>query len=85
MEDFAVPDLIYQLGVPPTRVDILTSITGVDFEEAWGRRKVAEFGDIQTMFISLGDLITNKRTTGRTTDLADCERLQEAAGPESPG
>ena len=85
VEDFAVPDLIYQLGVPPTRVDILTSITGVDFEEAWGRRKVAEFGDIQTKFISLGDLITNKRTTGRTTDLADCERLQEAAGPESPG
>ena len=81
-EDFALPDLIYQLGMPPSRVDILTSISGVDFEDAWGRRKKAEFGDIQTMFISLGDLIMNKRTTGRTTDLADCERLEEAAGPE---
>lgn len=82
-EEFAVPDLIYQLGMPPARVDILTSISGVNFEDAWGRRQVAEFGDIQTRFISLGDLITNKRTTGRSTDLADCERLQEAAGPDS--
>ena len=68
--------------MPPSRVDILTSISGVDFEDAWGRRTEAEFGDVQTMFISLGDLIANKRTTGRTTDLADCERLEEAAGPE---
>jgi hypothetical protein len=82
-EDFAVPDLIYQLGMPPSRVDILTSISGVDFEGAWGRRTEAEFGDIQTVFISLGDLITNKRTTGRTTDLADCERLEESAGTDS--
>ncbi len=81
--DFAVPDLIYQLGIPPSRVDILTSITGVDFEEAWGRRKEAEFGDIQTRFISLGDLITNKRATGRSMDLADCERLEDAASPDS--
>jgi hypothetical protein len=65
-------------------VDILTSISGVDFGDAWGRRKEAEIGDIQTVFISLGDLITNKRRTGRTTDLADCERLEEAAGPDSP-
>ena len=77
-EDFAVPDLIYQLGMPPTRVDILTSISGVAFEDAWPRRKAAVFGDIQTPFIGLGDLIANKRTTGRTTDLADCERLEEA-------
>ena len=83
-EDFAEPDLIYQLGMPPSRVDILTSISGVDFEDAWGRRQEAEFGDTSAMFIGLGDLIANKRTTGRTTDLADCERLEEAAGPESP-
>ena len=75
--DFAVPDLIYQLGIPPSRVDILTSISGVDFEEAWGRRKEAEFGDIQARFI------TNKRATGRTMDLADCERLGDAASPDS--
>ena len=40
-DDFAVPDLIYQLGVPPSRVDILTSISGVDFADAWGRRQKA--------------------------------------------
>jgi hypothetical protein len=81
VKDFTVADLIYQLGMPPSRVDILTSISGVDFEDAWKRRRVAEFGDIPTMFIGLGDLIANKRTTGRTTDLADCERLEEAADP----
>ena len=81
VEDFTVSDLIYQLGMPPSRVDILTSISGVDFEDAWGRRKVAQFGDIPTMFIGLGDLISNKRMTGRATDLADCERLEEAADP----
>ena len=59
VEDFTVPDLIYQLGMPPSRVDILTSISGVDFEVAWGRRKVAQFGDIPTMFIGLRDLIAN--------------------------
>jgi hypothetical protein len=79
-EDFDTPDLIYQLGIPPSRVDILTSISGVDFEDAWGRRTTAEFGDIQTAFLSLGDLIANKRTTGRSTDLADCERLEDASG-----
>jgi len=67
----------------PSRVDILTSITGVDFDDAWQRRHEAEFGDIRATFIGLGDLIVNKRTTGRTTDLADCERLEEAAGPSS--
>ena len=80
-EEFAAPDLIYQLGMPPNRVDILTSISGVDFEDAWGRRTEAEFGEIRTRFISLGDLIANKRATGRATDLVDCERLEEAAGP----
>jgi hypothetical protein len=82
-EDFAAPDLIYQLGMPPSRVDILTSISGVDFEDAWLRKKEAEFGDIRTFFISLSDLLANKRATGRTTDLADCERLEEAAGTDT--
>ena len=81
-EDLGAPDLIYQLGMPPSRVDILTSISGIDFADAWGRKTTAEFGDVQTTFIGLGDLITNKRTTGRTSDLADCERLAEAAGPD---
>jgi hypothetical protein len=75
-EDFEKPDLIYQLGVPPTRVDVLTSISGVKFEDAWTRRTEANFGEVRAFFIGLEDLLTNKRTVGRITDLADCERLE---------
>ena len=77
-DDFTKPDLIYQLGVPPLRIDILTSISGVRFEDAWTRRKSANYGDLAAFFISLEDLLTNKRSTGRSTDLVDCERLEEA-------
>jgi hypothetical protein len=77
-EDFAAPDLIYQLGVPPVRIDILTSITGVAFADAWPRRKLADFDDVPAHFIAIQDLLTNKRSTGRTADLLDCERLEEA-------
>jgi len=76
-EDFAAPDLIYQLGVAPSRIDILTPISGVSFEDAWTRRKEADFGDVRVLFIGLEDLLNNKRTTGRRVDLADCERLEE--------
>ena len=74
--DFAKPDLIYQLGMPPARIDVLTSITGVDFEAAWSRRSEAAYGDVTVPFIGLEDLLHNKRTTARASDLADCERLE---------
>ena len=48
-EDFAAPDLIYQLGVVPSRIDVLTSISGVNFEDAWPRRKEADFGDVRAL------------------------------------
>ena len=70
-EDFTTPDLIYQLGVAPSRIDVLTSISGVSFEDAWTRRKEADFGDVLALFISLED-------PGQRVDLADCERLEDA-------
>ena len=76
--DFAKTDLIYQLGMPPSRIDVVTSISGVTFDEAWPRRKKADFDDIPVEFIGLDDLLSNKRAVGRASDLADCERLQEA-------
>jgi hypothetical protein len=79
-EEFAKSDLIYQLGVAPIRIDILTSLSGLDFEAAWARRTEGRFGDIQACFIGLQDLIVNKRSVGRLADLADCERLEEAEG-----
>lgn len=76
--EFAQPDVIYQLGMPPSRTDVLTSITGVEFANAWGRKTVASFGELRAFFINAEDLIRNKRATGRPTDLADCARLEEA-------
>ena len=77
--EFAKPDLIYQLGVPPSRIDILTSISGVVFSDAWLRRREADFDGISATFIALEDLVINKRATGRAVDLLDCERLDESA------
>ena len=58
--ELAQPDVIYQLGMPPARIDVLTSITGVDFAHAWGRKTVASFGELQAFFINARDLIQNK-------------------------
>ena len=76
--DFEKPDLIYQLGMPPSRIDVLTSIMGVQFADAWARRKEALFGGVRAPFIGLEDLLRNKWSVGRKTDLADIERLEEA-------
>jgi hypothetical protein len=84
-EEFAKPDVIYQLGVPPSRIDVLTSISGVEFAESWPRRFESKFGDLQVPFISLDDLIRNKRSVGRHSDLADCERLEQARSSGTAG
>ena len=79
--EFAQPDLIYQLGMPPSRIDVLTSITGVEFADAWVRKTEARFGDLQAFFIGCQDLLVNKRATARATDLVDCERLENIRKP----
>jgi predicted nucleotidyltransferase len=68
-ETFSVEQTVYQIGVPPVRVDILTSISGCQFEEAWGRRVPGAMYGVPVHFISLADLIANKRAAGRTSDL----------------
>ena len=74
--DLASPGLILQLGVPPVRVDILTSIAGIDFAEAWLTRFQTRFADQPTAVLSREHLIRNKRAAGRMQDLADLERLE---------
>ena len=76
--EFSKPDLIYQLGMPPSRIDVLTSITSVSFADAWPRRKEADFDGVPATFVHIDDLLINKRSTGRDTDLLDCKRLEEA-------
>jgi hypothetical protein len=74
-DDFSQPDRVVQLGYPPYRIDILTSIEGVQFDEAWSRRVVLELDGILVPFIGRDDLLTNKRVAGRPQDIADVERL----------
>jgi len=63
------------LGVAPNRIDILTFISGVSFEEAWSSRLVGEIGGLSVPFISREMLKRNKAASGRTQDLADLEHL----------
>ena len=63
-EDFAAPDLIYQLGVAPSRIDVPTSISGVSFEDAGKRKKEADCGDVRVLFISLEDLPEQQTNNG---------------------
>jgi hypothetical protein len=74
-EDFLSSNKIIQLGNPPYRIDILTSIDGVDFNEAWDRKIVAKYGDQNIYFISKEDLIKNKTASGRKKDLDDLDHL----------
>ncbi len=74
-EDFIKQDSIVQLGYPPFRIDILTSIDGVDFEQAWNNKFLVELNDREVPFISRDDLIANKKAAGRPQDIADVIRL----------
>lgn len=77
-EDFLHEDQVVQLGYPPLRIDLLTSLDGVAFEECYERRVRVEISGVEIQFISLEDLRRNKRAAGRHQDLADLEALDEA-------
>lgn len=76
-EDLTQNDQVLQLGYPPVRIDIMTSIDGVDFDEAFNNSLITNYGDIEIKIISKDDFIKNKRATGRHKDLADIEALGE--------
>lgn len=76
VEELTEPELVFQMGVSPGRVDLLTSLTGLEFDPAWQRRESGELGGIEVSFISRADLIQNKRTLGRPRDLADVSDLE---------
>jgi hypothetical protein len=79
--DFVDSYQVVQLGFPPNRIDLLTSITGVPFDDAWMGRIVAELDGMPVNFIGRQALIQNKRATGRPQDLADLAALGE--GPDN--
>jgi siroheme synthase (precorrin-2 oxidase/ferrochelatase) len=77
--DFCRPGIVYQVGISPVRVDVLTSLTGVEFEAAWQRRERRMLFGWECPVISLEDLIRNKEATARPRDRADARRLRQAA------
>jgi len=75
VEDFVTPDVVYQIGVAPNRIDLLTSISGVDFELAWSHKVSAKMGGLAVPVIGLAELLANKRASGRPKDLVDVDLL----------
>jgi len=74
--DFSSAGTVFQIGVAPSRIDVLTSLTGLTFRTAWKNRLRAHYGKIPISFLSERNFIRNKRAVGRTRDLADAEEVE---------
>jgi hypothetical protein len=86
VDDLATPEVIYQIGVPPHRIDILTSIDGVEFEEAWKSRMQKNLSGLDVNVVAPYLLLRNKLKTGRHKDLIDADWIQrKIAKGELPG
>jgi hypothetical protein len=75
-KDLSTPGVIFQIGVEPIRIDVMTLIDGVQFEEAWAERMISKFADQPVAVLSKEHLIKNKLASARTQDLADVEALK---------
>jgi hypothetical protein len=76
--DLAKPDMIFQIGLAPNRIDIITSIRGVTFDTAWKNRRREHYGDQPVSFLGVDELIRNKLAVGRPHDLEDVRHLRRA-------
>lgn len=76
-EDFSFPEKVIQLGVPPIRIDLLTSLTALTWKQVASHKVKGQYGDISVYFIGKVELITNKKSLGRHKDLADIESITE--------
>lgn len=76
-EDFGRAGIVFQMGLPPLRIDVLTELSGLTFGEAWPDRVHARFGTVTADVIGRDAFIRNKRATGRLKDLGDIESLGE--------
>lgn len=75
IDDLSKPGMVFQIGVEPSRIDILTDISGVEFNHAWERRLSLMIDGVSLFVIGRDDLIVNKRACGRPKDIADLETL----------
>jgi predicted nucleotidyltransferase len=74
--DFARPALVYQIGLPPRRIDVLTEISGVSFDEVWESRLTVDVEGRSIGFIGRAAFLKNKRAAGRPQDIVDVARLE---------
>lgn len=77
-ESFTTPDMVVQLGRPPNRIDLLTTISAVAFDDAWAGREQGKLDGVPVFFIGRDALIRNKQAASRAKDRADLEALQES-------
>ena len=78
-EDLIEPDSVIQLGIAPSRIDLLASLSAVqDFQAAWDHRAEGHFGPIETQYLALDDLLREKEATGRDQDRVDARSLRKA-------
>ena len=83
--DLAAERMVVQMGVPPRRIDLLTSVTGLQFDAAWRTRRVVRVDELDLPFLGREALLRNKRETGRLKDLADVDTLDRQGGPPDGG
>jgi hypothetical protein len=76
LDDLASADVVFQIGVAPARIDLLTTLTALDFDEAWNRRVSHDVDGRRLPFLSREDLIRNKAALARPRDLADIDDLE---------
>ena len=82
-QTFTATQVVYQIGIAPVRIDILTEITGVEFADAWTRRVGSTFFGVPVHFISLEDLRANKKALGRASDLKDLNQNPKIRNSET--
>jgi hypothetical protein len=70
------PDIVFQIGIEPNRVDILLDVEGLNFQEAWERRASGTYGDQEIFVLSYEDTVHSKKAAGREQDLLDAHRLE---------
>ena len=79
IDDLSRKKTIFQVGLPPLRIDIITNVDGVEFGDAWPDRVETMFGGVPAFVISRHHLIANKKTAARLQDLADVQQLEESS------
>lgn len=75
IQNFSEPGAIIRIGTPPVQIEMINNISGLSFEEVWSRRVESVYGETSVGYISLADLLKNKKASGRPKDLADVDEL----------